>query len=242
VSSAARRLAAALTVLTASALSAQLPGVPGPLPPLPSGYSVARLELARAARFGTSGRSWIPAFHGDVAVGNSRTRLGVSLGRYPGVDDSAQASLGGGLSLTRVLVDQESPARLRWLTVGIGTVGLDHEHLDAPRVNEVVIGAGAAKRFSPPAIGEVLVTLAPRLVWRRVSSTPAGMDRNAGGVGMTGALDWGSQARLGALIAVDVDWLSSRPASVSKLQVGYRLGASYRLLLFPRAHPMPPEE
>ena len=68
------------------------------------------------------------------------------------------------------------------------------------------------------------------------------MDRNAAGAGVTGALDWGSRANLGALLAVDLDWLSSRPATMAKLQLGFRAGLSYRLLLFPRVHPMPPPE
>jgi hypothetical protein len=231
----------ALALAAPAALGAQSPWVPGPSPPLPLGYSAARLELARTPRFAAGGKAWVPGLEVDVAVRNSRTRLGAGLARYPGLGD-APASLGGGLSLTRVLVEQDSPARLRWLSFGVSTVRLDHEELPGSRVYEAVLGVGGAKRYSPPVIGEVLLVLAPRVVWRRVSDIPLIVEENAGGAGLTGALDWGSRANLGALLALDLDWLSSRPAALKKLQLGVRGGLSYRFLLFPRVHPMPPPE
>jgi len=230
----------ALALIAPAALGAQSPWVPGPSPPMPLGYSAARLELARTPRFAAGGKAWVPGLEVDVAVKNSRTRLGASLARYPGLGD-APASLGGGLSLTRVLVEQDSPARLRWLSFGVSTVRLDHEALPGSRVYEAVLGVGGAKRYSPPVIGEVLLVLAPRVVWRRVSDIPLIVEENAGGAGLTGALDWGSRANLGALLALDLDWLSSRPAALNKLQLGVRGGLSYRFLLFPRVHAMPPE-
>ena len=232
---------AVLVLAVPTMLGAQSPWVPGPSPPLPLGYSAVRFELARAPRFATGGRAFVPGFLADVAVKNSRTRLGAGIARYSGTGD-APSSVGGGVSLTRVLVDQESPARLRWFTVGAATVGLDHELLSASRAYDAVLGVGGAKRYAPPVIGEVLLVLAPRVMWRRVSNAPAGMDEDAGGAGVTGALDWGSRSNLGALLAADLDWLSSRPAPISKLQLGFRVGLSYRFLLFPRVHPMPPPE
>jgi hypothetical protein len=208
---------------------------------LPLGYSAVRFELARAPRFATGGQAFVPGFLADVAVKNSRTRLGAGIARYSGPGDLS-SSLGLGLSLTRVLVDQDSPARLRWITLGAATTELDHEFLADARAREVVLGVGGAKRYAPPAIGEILLVLAPRVRWRRVSPAPPGMDRDAAGAGVTGALDWGSRSNLGALLAADLDWLSSRPAPISKLQLGLRVGLSYRFLLFPRVHPMPPPE
>ena len=46
---------------------------------------------------------------------------------------------------------------------------LDHEALPGSQVYEAVLGVGGAKRNSPPVIGEVLLVLAPRVAWRRVT-------------------------------------------------------------------------
>jgi len=236
-------LTLALLVGIPMVLEGQAPGVSGPLPPLQQGYSGVRLELTRTTHLGMDGRSWVPVFHGDVAIRNGRSRVGMSLARYPGENDIASSSIGWGLSFTRVLVDQETPARLRWITAGGGTVSLHNENHPGSRAYEVVVGAGTAMRFPPPGFGEALLVLAPRVRWRQMSPSPEGMDRHAAGVGVTGAIDWVSMGRLGLLLALDLDWLSSRPASVAKLQFGFRAGVSYRLLLFPDAHPMPaPEE
>jgi len=240
MSRSARRLAAALTLLCAASLNAQAPAVPGPVPPLPDGYSAIRLEVARVKRFTVDERAWIPALHADVAI--QRFRLGASLVRYPALNDITESSFGGGLSLTKVLVDQASPAKLLWLSAGLGTAKLGAEQIVGSRAWEAVVSLGGAKRYTPPGIGELLVTVAPRAVFRRIESVPLGMDEDAVGAGATIGLDWGSQARFGALLAADLDWLSSRPLSAKKLQLGFRAGASYRLMLFPRAHPMPPPE
>jgi hypothetical protein len=238
--SSARGLAAAVTLLCVSSLSAQAPAVPGPLPPLPDGYSVIRVEAARVKRFTVDERAWVPALHADVAI--QRVRFGASFVRYPALNDITESSFGGGLSFTQVLVDQPSPAKLLWLSVGLGTAKLGAEQIVGSRAWEAVVSLGGAKRYAPPSIGEVLVTVAPRAVFRRIESVPLDMDEDAVGAGATVGLDWGSQARLGALLAADLDWLSSRPAPAKKLQLGFRAGVSYRFMLFPRAHPMPPPE
>lgn len=237
-----RRAMAALALLAAP--PARLPAqvVPVPLPPLPGGYSALRLEVARVPRLAAPGRTWSPALLADVAIANSRTRIGAALARTSGVSGPAPSSLGAGIALTRVLVDAESPARLAWITLGAGTVRLDHELLDDARAWSAVASGGLARRYTPPAIGEVLLTLAPRFEWRRITEPQVGQDRDAAGAGLTGALDWGSQRNVGALAAVDLEWLSSRPSGLDEWQVGFRAGLSFRLLLFRRAHPMPPPE
>jgi hypothetical protein len=118
-----------------------------------------------------------------------------------------------------VVRETESPAWITWLTIGAGTVGLGSEGLPGSRVYEVAVSAGRAKRFAPP-----------------------GMDRSAERIGGSLALDVGSQGRLGGLVALDVDWSSWPPGAANELQAAVRFGVSYRLLLFPRAHPMPPPE
>lgn len=239
MNSPARRLVTILA-LCGSTLSAQAPGMPGPVPPLPDGYSVIRLELARVKRFTVDGRGWYPALHADVAI--QRVRFGASVVRYPALNDITESSFGGGLAFTQVLVDQPSPAKLLWLSVGLGTARLGAEQIVGSRAWEAVVSLGGARRFTPPGIGEVLVTVAPRAAFRRIESVPLDMDEDAVGAGATVGLDWGSQARFGALLAADLDWLSSRPAPANKLQLGFRAGISYRFVLFPRAHPMPPPE
>ena len=237
-----RRLATVLTLLCASSLSAQAPAVPGPLPPLPGGYSVVRVELVRARHFTFDDRTWIPAAHADIALGNSRNRFAASVARYAVTDAPTDASLGGGLTFTRVVRETDSPAWITWLTIGAGTVGLGSEGLPGSRVYEVAVSAGRAKRFAPPGMGEILVTLAPRFVWLRMTDPPAGMNRSAERIGGSLALEVGSQGRLGGLVALDVDWSSWPPGTANQLQAAFRFGVSYRFLLFPRAHPMPPRE
>jgi hypothetical protein len=198
--------------------------------------------LARVRRFTILDRAWIPAAHADIALGNSRNRLAASVARHAAAGPAVDASLGGGLTFTRVVRETESPAWLTWFTIGAGTVGLGFEGFPSSRVYEVAVSAGLAKRFTPPAMGEILVTLAPRFVWLRMTDPPAGMDRSAERIGGSLALDIGSQGRLGGLLALDVDWSAWRPGSANELHAAFRFGGSYRFLLFPRTHPMPPRE
>jgi hypothetical protein len=162
--------------------------------------------------------------------------------RYSSAGGDVGGSLGGGLTFTRVVRETESPAWITWFTIGAGTLGLGSEGLPGSRVYELAVSAGAAKRFTPPGIREILLTLAPRYVWLRMTDPPAGMDRSAERIGGSLALDIGSQGRLGGLVALDVDWSSWPPHAVNQLQAAFRFGASYRFLLFSRAHPVPPEE
>jgi hypothetical protein len=236
------RALTALVALCASSLSAQAPGVPGPMPPLSGGYSVVRVELPRVRRFTLDDRAWTPVAHVDVAIGNSPNRLAASVARYSSAGGAVGGSLGGGLTFTRVVRETESPAWITWFTIGAGTLGLGSEGLPGSRVYELAVSAGAAKRFTPPGIREILLTLAPRYVWLRMTDPPAGMDRSAERIGGSLALDIGSQGRLGGLVALDVDWSSWPPHAVNQLQAAFRFGASYRFLLFSRAHPVPPEE
>ncbi len=233
---------AALLLLLARAPGVVGQVVPVPLPPLPGGYSALRLEVARPPRLAIPDRAMVPALLLDVALNNSRTRVGAVVVRYSGISGPAPSSLGAGLSLTRVLVDTETPARLGWVTAGAARVRLDHELLTDAAAWSVLVSGGLARRYTPPAIGELLLTLAPRLEWRRITEPPVGLDRDAAGAGLVGAIDWGSQGRLGALAAVDLEWLSSRPPGLAEVQLGFRVGLSFRLLVFPRAHPMPPPE
>jgi hypothetical protein len=222
-------------------IHAQSPGSPGPTPPVAHGFSILRLELGRNQRFTGSDRAWTPSLHADVAIKNSRTRVALSAARHPG-REPASATIGVGLSVTQVVVERESPARLFWLTGGAGTAGLGQELHPGVSVREVVIGGGAAQFFTPPAIGEVMLSLAPRLQWRRLSAELPGLDRNATGAAATLAMDWGSQGHVGALIALDVEWLSARPPGDRLTQATLRLGVSWRLELFARRPVLPDPE
>ena len=234
-------LAASFATGSFQAARAQSPGTPGPTPPVAHGFSILRLELGRTQRFTGSDRAWTPSLHADVAIRNSGTRLAVSAARFNG-RGAASSTIGVGLSVTQVVVERESPARLYWITGGAGTAGLGQELHPGVRVREFVIGGGAAQFFTPPAIGEVMLSLSPRLQWRRFSTDLSGLDRNAVGAAATVALDWGSQAHAGALIALEVEWLSHRPPGDKLTQATLRLGVSWRLQLFARKPILPDPE
>ena len=213
----------------------------GPTPPVAHGFSVVRLELGRPPRLTTTDRSWTPTLHVDVALGNSPTRVALRASRLPGVAGPAPASIGGGLSVTQVLVERESPSWMAWLTGAAGVAGLRHELRDRATALDVSVGAGAAWVFSPPGVGEVSLSVAPGLRWRRLSPVP-NVDRSAFGGAATATLDWGSQRSIGAHLALDVEWLSSRPAGDRLTQTTLRVGLSYRRLLFRRKPRLPPPE
>lgn len=231
----------ATIVALAGSIHAQSPGTPGPTPPVAHGFSILRLELGRNQRFTSSGRAWTPSLHADLAINNSRTRLALSASRLP-ERRSASASYGVGLSVTQVVVERESPALLLWMTGGAGTASLGHELHPGVSVREFVIGGGVARFFTPPAIGEVMISLAPRLQWRRLSAELPGLERNATGAAATLAMDWGSQGHVGALAALDVEWLSARPPGDRLTQATLRFGLSYRLELFARRPVLPDPE
>lgn len=220
---------------------AQSPGAPGPTPPVAHGFSIVRLELGRNQRFTSADRAWTPSLHTDVAIKNSGTRVALSASRLAG-RGPASATVGVGFSVTQVLVERESPTRLLWITGGAGTAGLGHELRPGVSIRDVVIGGGAARFFTPPGIGEVMISLAPRLQWRRLSAELPGLYRHATGAAATLAMDWGSQGHVGALVAVDVEWLSARPVGDRLTQATLRFGLSYRLELFARKPILPDPE
>ncbi len=219
---------------------AQSASLPGPPPPIAHGFSLVMLQVSHAPRFTTAARGWPISAHADVAIKNSATRVGLNVTRLPTLS-GANSTFGLGVSVTQVLFEGESPARLLWITAAAGGGKLGNELRRDGSVLDMSLGGGAAQFFTPPGIGEVSLSLTPRVQYRRLSSVP-GLEGSAGGLAGAITLDWGGQRSIGALVAFEVEWLSSRPPGDRSVQTAVRFGASYRGLLFPRQVRLPPPE
>jgi hypothetical protein len=231
----------AIPLLTAASVAAaQSTSLPGSQPPAASGLSTFGLQLSRLPRFTRPERGWAAGLHADVAIKNSSTRVALSASRLAPVD-GARASLGGGLAVTQVVVERDSPARMGWLTAAAGVVGLRGELHDGATAVDLSVGGGAAQRFAPPGIGELALSLAPRVRYRRLSPI-AGFARSTAGAGAALTLDWASRKWFGALVAFDVEWLADRPPGDRPVQTALTLALTSRLLLFPRKARLPPPE
>lgn len=220
--------------------AAQSASLPGPPPPAAHGFSLVALQLGKSPRFTSAERGWVASAHADVAIKNSATRVALSAARLPPLGGPS-STIGVGLAVTQVLVERESPARQLWITAAAGAAGLGNELQNDASVLDISLGGGVAQLFTPPSIGEVSVSLSPRLQYRRLTSVP-GLERSSAGIAARAALDWASQRSVGALVAFDVEWLSSRPPGDRLVQTTLRVGATYRALLFPRERRLPPPE
>ncbi len=232
---------AAVMAAAAAPLAGQSAGLPPWPPAAGDGLSTFGVHLSRLPRFTTSERSWVPSLHADLAIANSRNRVALSAARLSEVEGAGSSSIGAGLAISRVLVEKDSPNRMAWGTLSVGRADLGHEGRDEASVFDVSLAVGLAQIANPPAVGELALAAAPRIQYRRLSGVP-GFDRSAVGGGNTLTLDWASQVGLGASAAMDLEWLSERPPGDNAVQVAFRFGASYRLLLFRRKPRLPPGE
>ncbi|MEO8451765.1 MAG: hypothetical protein ABI647_18385 [Gemmatimonadota bacterium] len=236
----AARAGLAIVWLPVQAVAGQSPSRSGATPPVAHGFSILRVDLAKGPGFSVPQRAWAVGVDADVAIKNSHTRLRLSGSRFSAVADGAPASLGFGVSITQVVSETETPARLAWISGGVGVAGLGNELHAGTSVRDASISAGGGLLFAPPGIGEVMLSLAPRFQVRQFSTSAlTGLDRTAAGAGATLSIDWGSQQNLGAMLALDFDWLSSRPVGDHLAQATVRVGGSYRLLLFARHARLP---
>jgi hypothetical protein len=234
-----------LAAVAAIAGAAPLAGQSASMPPWPpaagDGLSTIGVHLSRLPRFTISDRSWVPSLHADIAIANSPTRVTLSAARFSRAEGAGSSSIGAGLGITRVFVERDFPNRMVWGTLSAGAAGLGHEGREDASVFDLSLAVAGAQILNPPGVGELMLAIAPRLQYRRLSEV-AGLDRSAGGGGGTITLDWASQGGLGAVAAMDVEWLSERPAGDKAVQVAFSLGATYRLLLFRRRARLPPPE
>jgi hypothetical protein len=233
---------AAIAAITGTApVAGQSASMPPWQPAAGDGLSTFGVHLSRLPRFTLGDRSWAPSLHADIAIANSATRVGVSAVRFSKVEGAGSSSIGASLGLSQVFVERDFPNRLVWGSLSAGGADLGPEGRDDASVFDVSLAVTGAQILNPPGVGELMLAIAPRIQYRRLSGV-SGLDRSAGGGGGTVTLDWASQSGLGAVAALDVEWLSERPAGNKAVQVGFSFGATYRMLLFERKPRLPPPE
>jgi hypothetical protein len=233
--------AAVVAIAGTAPLAGQSASMPPWFPAAGDGLSTFGVHLSRLPRFTLGDRGWVPSLHADIAIANSPTRVALSAARFSKVDGAGSSSIGAGLGISRVFVERDFPNRMVWGTLAAGAADLAPEGREDASVFDLSLTLAGAQILNPPGVGELMLAVAPRVQYRRLSGVP-GMDRSAGGGGATITLDWASQSGLGAVAAMEVEWLSERPAGDKAVQVAFGLGATYRMLLFRRRARLPPPE
>lgn len=221
-----RVLPAALALLAARPLTAQLPSVPIVSAPLLN-YRYAAHADAVLSR-GDLGKQWALGARAGAAFDSFTVEAMVA--RVGARDDQHDAATAVGLHLARVLTHRYSPTWDLDLESGIGYTrftlpnGDRHSQLDVP------LGVGASMRAPLPVAGTPEIWLAPRAQLRRSSVTTSGvttrLTRVGGGFGF--GLNFVLFSGIEAQFGTEWLWIQSETTRRTRSEWGLRLSGGYR--------------